>query len=180
MGSNSSKAFTAADIPDLSGKTVLITGGNTGLGFASATHLLRANADVILACRSADKAADAKKRLEDLNLGGSGVVKTHSLDLSSIEDAKTSAKELLKTVTKLDIVMLNAGVMVPPQDQKSKDGYELMFAVNHLGHFAFLLPLLPLLMKTDGSRVVCISSSYVLFIYLFICFILFIYKNMCR
>jgi len=156
MGSSQSK-WTDDNIPDLSGKTVLITGGNTGLGFASAEHFLRHNADVILACRNAQKAADAKKKLDEQKLGGS--VELASLDLADLDDAKASAEKLLKKLKKLDVLMLNAGVMVPPRDMKSKQGHELMFAVNHLGHYVFTLTLLPLLKKTADSRIVVVSSS---------------------
>eukprot|EP01128_Nolandella_sp_AFSM9_P001165 TRINITY_DN11284_c0_g1_i1.p1 TRINITY_DN11284_c0_g1~~TRINITY_DN11284_c0_g1_i1.p1 ORF type:complete len:305 (-),score=66.80 TRINITY_DN11284_c0_g1_i1:67-981(-) len=155
MGSSQSH-WTEANIPSLTGKTALVTGSNIGLGYETARQFMAHGAHVVLACRSLDKANAAA---ETLKQGGyPGTVSVHQLDLSDLDQVAESAKSLSKTIDKLDILVLNAAVMNPPLSQ-TKQGFELQFGVNHLGHFAFTLPLLPLLKKAEGSRIVVVSST---------------------
>lgn len=147
--------WTKDNIPDQNGKTVLITGANAGLGYVSAQCLMEKGAHVILACRNMDKAEAAKAKLDEAAPNGSCVA--HKLDLSDLEQVKESAASLVSSLTSLDVLMLNAGIMIPPES-KTAQGYELQFGVNHLGHFAFALLLLPLLEKTKASRIVTVSS----------------------
>lgn len=104
---NSASVYDASSIGDQSNKTFLITGANCGLGFASAEHLLRKNASVILACRDLKKAADAKAALEKLAMPGK--IDVEELDLADLDQIKVAAERILKTYSKIDVLMLNAG-----------------------------------------------------------------------
>ncbi|MCO4768997.1 MAG: SDR family NAD(P)-dependent oxidoreductase [Deltaproteobacteria bacterium] len=150
-----SKGFTAADVPDQTGKTVFVTGANTGLGFEASKVLAGKGARVLLGCRNREKAEaalalikaehpDAQLEIVDIDLG----------DLASV---KTGAEKVLEEA-RLDVLINNAGLMMPPRHE-TKDGFESQFGVNHLGHFALVGHLLPLLEKTDGSRIVNTSSN---------------------
>ena len=148
-------SFTAAEIPIQTGKTAIVTGSNTGIGFAIAETLANKGARVLLACRDEDKAAEAARKIEGGKEQGGEVEYLH-LDLSNIvsvrEAAETAAKE-----KRIDLLINNAGVMMPPFSTATA-GCELQFAVNHLGHFAFTSLLLNKLAETEGARVVMQSS----------------------
>lgn len=139
----------------LIGKTVLITGGNSGLGFETAKGLAAMGAQLILAVRNVDKGNTARMRLKKLY----PAVQIHvmSLDLASLESIRTFAESVQHTFESLDILINNAGIMAPPY-AKTIDGFELQFGSNHLGHFALTALLLPLLLKTPHSRIVTVSS----------------------
>ena len=143
-----------ASLSNLSGKCYLITGGNSGVGYEAAVHLRRANADVLIACRSATKGAEAISTLRQVP--GSGAVKLVPLDLASMESVR-KANDLIRThVDGLDGVVNNAGIMAPPQ-QTTVDGFELQLATNHLGHF--LLNALTFdLVRARAGRIVPVSS----------------------
>lgn len=153
------KNWSVDDIPSLTGKTVVITGGNSGIGFEAALAMVRRGATVILACRNADKAEDAAKRILEAvaTTDGHGTVATMALDVSSLESVRTFAAEFRAAHSELNILINNAGVMAVPFSL-SVDGHERQFATNHLGHFALTAQLLDLLKAGAPSRVISVSS----------------------
>lgn len=140
---------------ELTGKTAIVTGSNTGLGFETALELYRKGAKVYVACRNEDKALDAIKRMKAISPGGELVY--GELDLASLSSVRNFAEKIITTETELDLLVNNAGVMIPPPS-KSEDGFELQFGVNFVGHFALTGHLFSLLESTKGSRVVTLSS----------------------
>ncbi len=147
-------SFTFGDIPIQQGRTAIVTGANTGIGFEIARALAAKGARVLLACRDGDKAADAIARIDGGCEQGGETEYLH-LDLANLasvrEAAETAAKE-----ERIDMLVNNAGVMMPPFSTATA-GCELQFAVNHLGHFAFTSLLLDKLAE-EGGRVVMQSS----------------------
>lgn len=147
--------WTKKDMPAQTGKTIIVTGGNTGIGYETALALYEAGATVLLACRDqakADKAAEAIRQQT-----GTGTVETAILDLSSLKSVRQFAEQFSQTHTRLDVLINNAGVMYCPE-LKTEEGFELQFGVNFIGHFALTNYLYPLLKATPGSRVVTVSS----------------------
>lgn len=140
---------------DQTGKTVIVTGANTGIGYETALALFEAGAHVVLACRSERNAQDAEARLRAQ--GGNGELETAILNLANLQSVSDFAEEFMQEHDKLDILINNAGVMTPPAS-KTDDGYELQFGVNFLGHYALTGHLYPLLNITPGSRIVTVSS----------------------
>jgi len=149
-------SWTSTDIPDQTGKTVLVTGANSGLGLRSAQALASAGARVILACRNPAKAADALTEVKDAARGAEPV--TVSLDLADLSSVAACADEVGREATQLDVLMNNAGVMAIPR-RETADGFEAQFGTNHLGHFALTGRLLPLLLQAPAPRVVTTSSQ---------------------
>ena len=149
-------AWTFDSIPDQTGRTAIVTGANTGIGYETARALARKGARVILACRDAAKAAAAVARIEAE--GPAGRVEAQALDLSDLDSVRAFAERFTAAHERLDLLINNAGVMVPPKSQ-TKQGFELQFGTNHLGHFALTAQLLPVLQRTAGSRVVVVSST---------------------
>lgn len=148
-------AWTAKDIPDQTGRTVLVTGANSGLGLRSAEALAAAGARVLLACRNADKAATACAQVA---AGATGPApEVVPLDLSDLESVRTITDRLPADVDHLDLLMNNAGVMAVPLS-RTPQGFELQMGTNHLGHFALTAQLLPLLLSAPAPRVVTVSS----------------------
>ncbi len=148
--------WTFENIPDQTGRRAIVTGANTGIGFETALALARKGAHVTLACRNMGKAEAARDRmLQDVD---AGLVEVSQLDLSDLENVSAFSQRFLDAHDRLDLLILNAGVMVPPES-KTAQGFELQFGVNHLGHFAMTGELLPLLMETAASRVVVVSST---------------------
>ncbi|WP_310535358.1 oxidoreductase [Novosphingobium sp.] len=146
--------FTEADVPDQSGRTMIITGSNTGIGFEIARVLAECGARVLLACRSKDKAEAAMARIGSLASGADlAFLPLDQGDLASVR----AAAELAAREARLDALINNAGVMVPPLTRTAQ-GFEQQFGVNHLGTFALTGLLLPQLAETPGSRVVITSS----------------------
>lgn len=139
----------------LSGRTVLITGANSGLGFEAARNLAARGARVILACRAeaAAERASSAIRVESPQAD----VRVGLLDVSSLQSVRRFAAFVAERFDALDVLINNAGIMATPQ-ARSADGFELQLATNHLGHFALTGLLLPLLEKRSGSRVVAVSS----------------------
>jgi NAD(P)-dependent dehydrogenase (short-subunit alcohol dehydrogenase family) len=156
MGASAS-SFTDKSIPDQTNHVIAITGGNIGLGLASGKLLLAAGAaKVILLCRSAEK---GKEAADELNaLGFSGHAEFQQLDLADLDSVRQAAQAILTNEKRLDALILNAGVMVPPFGL-TKQGFETTFGVNNLGHFAFALPLVPLLRQAPSGRIVSVSSG---------------------
>jgi NAD(P)-dependent dehydrogenase (short-subunit alcohol dehydrogenase family) len=140
---------------ELSGKTAIVTGSNTGIGFETALDLYQKGAKVYVACRDEGKGLDAIGRMKAIS-GGGELVYGH-LDLASLSSVKVFAEKVIETENKLDLLVNNAGVMIPPPS-KSQDGFELQFGVNFIGHFALTGHLFNLLESTTGSRVVTVSS----------------------
>ena len=140
---------------ELSGKTIIVTGSNTGLGFETALNLYQKGAKVYVACRNEEKGLDTIKRMKAKSDCGE-LVYGH-LDLASLRSVKEFAEKVIATENRLDLLVNNAGVMIPPPS-KSEDGFELQFGVNFIGHFALTGHLFNLLESTTGSRVVTLSS----------------------
>ncbi|HAQ07498.1 MAG TPA: short-chain dehydrogenase [Bacillus bacterium] len=140
---------------NLSGKTVVITGANSGIGYEAAKELARTGAAVILAVRNEEKGQAAVNAI--IQEQKNAAVELMKLDLSDQESIRAFAEAFKSRFESLDILINNAGVMIPPYG-KTKDGFELQFGSNHLGHFALTGFLLPLLKKTPKSRVVTLSS----------------------
>lgn len=139
----------------LSGKTAIVTGSNTGLGYEIAIDLYQKGAKVYVACRNEEKGMDAIDRMKAVANGGELIY--GRLDLADLTSVKEFAEKIIATEQRLDLLVNNAGVMIPPPS-KSKDGFELQFGVNFIGHFALTGHLFYLLESTKGSRVVTISS----------------------
>jgi len=148
--------WAEAEIPDQTGRTVLVTGANSGLGLRTAEVLAGKGAQVLLACRSAERGA---KALEQVRGAASGAVpELVSLDLASlasVREAAASVREL--TGDALDVLVNNAGLMATPRGTTT-DGFETQFGTNHLGHAALTWLLLPALRSGKGARVVTLSS----------------------
>jgi NAD(P)-dependent dehydrogenase (short-subunit alcohol dehydrogenase family) len=147
--------WTTADIPDQTGRVAVITGANTGLGYETALALAAHGAHVVLAVRNLDKGKDAISRI--VAQSPQADVALQELDLTSLESVRTAAHQLRADHDRIDLLINNAGVMYPPKST-TKDGFELQFGTNHLGHFAFTGLLLDRLLPVAGSRVVTISS----------------------
>ena len=145
--------WTCADIPDQSGRTALITGANSGLGLETARTLAQRGARVVLACRTLERAEQARQALLRDSLGE---LISLQLDLADLVSVRRGAAQLADQLGAIDLLINNAGVMAPPR-QLSAQGFELQFAVNHLGHFALTQQLLPVLRL--GARVVHVSSG---------------------
>ncbi|XP_066551815.1 dehydrogenase/reductase SDR family member 13-like [Amia ocellicauda] len=138
----------------LQGKTVIITGGNTGIGKATAVDLARRGARVILACRNKQRAEAAV--LDIKKDSGSSAVVFMQLDLASLQSVRSFAETFLKTEPRLDLLINNAGVV---DAGRTVDGFGLIFGVNHLGHFLLTCLLLERLKEGDPSRVINVSST---------------------
>ncbi|KAM9341316.1 dehydrogenase/reductase SDR family member 13-like [Symphorus nematophorus] len=137
----------------MAGKTVIITGGNTGIGKATALHLARRGARVILACRNRDRAEAAIAEIQQET--GSTDVLHMQLDLASLKSVRCFAETFLKTESRLDLLVNNAGLVA---DGRTEDGFGIEFGVNHLGHFLLTCLLLERLKEAGGGRVVTLSS----------------------
>ena len=148
------RGFTEKDVPDQGGRTIVITGANTGLGYEAARVLAGKNARVIIACRSPHKAQAAIERI--LALHPEAEVAPLELDLSSLASVREAAAQLGRE-QRLDVLINNAGIMVPPYELTA-DGFESQFGVNHLGPFAFTGLLLDKIRATPGARIVSTSS----------------------
>ncbi|MFL6089319.1 MAG: oxidoreductase [Aeromicrobium sp.] len=142
-----SKGWTAADLADQSGKTIIVTGANSGLGLVTATELARVGAHVILACRNTEAGEKAAA-------GMSGDVEVRALDLADLDSVRAFASNIDLPV---DVLINNAGVMATPQ-KKTAQGFELQFGTNHLGHFALAGLLIDRLQEAESPRVTVLAS----------------------
>lgn len=149
-------SWTPTDIPDQTGRTALVTGANSGLGFHTSLELARHGARVLLACRDPQRAAAALARLRAEV--PAAVVELVTLDLASLASVRAAADEVAARVGQLDILVDNAGVMAVPRG-RTADGFETQLGTNHLGHFALTGRLLPLLLAAPAARVVVTSSE---------------------
>ncbi|KAJ7209097.1 NAD-P-binding protein [Mycena rebaudengoi] len=155
--------FHVQDIPDLSGKIMMVTGGYGGIGYETTKALLEHNAKVYVAGRSKEKAQEAMERLRK----ETGKAELHflALDLADLQSVKKAAEHYLSLETELHVLFNNGGVMNPPGDQLTAQGYDLQFGTNVIGHFYLTKLLLPVLLETaksspDGKARVVNTSSF--------------------
>jgi NAD(P)-dependent dehydrogenase (short-subunit alcohol dehydrogenase family) len=151
-----SDKWTTENIPNLSGKVAIVTGSNSGIGYEAAQVLANKNAEVIIAVRNQEK---GEKAVEIIKSQNSKVdIKIMQLDLASLQSIQNFADEFKKSHTRLDLLINNAGVMIPPYS-KTEDGFELQFGTNHLGHFALTGLVLEIIKGPPNSCIVNVSSS---------------------
>jgi NAD(P)-dependent dehydrogenase (short-subunit alcohol dehydrogenase family) len=149
-------SWTAADIPDQTGHAAVVTGANSGLGYETTKALAQRGATVVMACRDMTRCQTAA---EEISLStGSKLLQPAKLDLSDLDSVREFADRLAEQRHDVDLLVNNAGVMAPPKRIETKQGFELQFGTNHLGHFALTGLLLPQLLRTAGARVVTVSS----------------------
>jgi NAD(P)-dependent dehydrogenase (short-subunit alcohol dehydrogenase family) len=149
------RKWSQADVPDQSGRVVVVTGANTGIGYHTAAVLAGRGAHVVLAVRNLEKGNAALSRIVAAN--PTADVTLQALDLTSLDSVRSAARALRAAYPRIDLLINNAGVMWTPK-QVTTDGFELQFATNHLGHFALTGLLLDHLLPVRGSRVVTVSS----------------------
>ncbi|MFG2646855.1 oxidoreductase [Streptomyces sp. NPDC048436] len=151
--------WNASDIPDQSGRTAVVTGANSGIGYVTARELARRGARVVLACRSGERGTRALEQLRSDVPGAEAEFRKLDLgDLASVREFATSYDSEAGG-DGLDLLINNAGVMALPY-RRTADGFETQFGVNHLGHFALTGLLLPRLLRTPGARIVTVSSAF--------------------
>ncbi|KAF8316061.1 NAD-binding protein [Clavulina sp. PMI_390] len=156
--------WAAKELPDLSGKVYFVTGGNAGLGKETAKVLLEHGGKVYIACRSLEKANSAAEELRKSSNNAVGIVEVIQLDLADLTSVKKAVDEYLQKETRVDALINNAGIMMPPIDQLTRQNYDGQFGTNALGHFYLTQLLLPTLLRSaqtssDGkARVVNVSS----------------------
>ncbi|TRW82776.1 SDR family NAD(P)-dependent oxidoreductase [Mycolicibacterium sp. 018/SC-01/001] len=150
-----SATWTAADVPDQSGRVAIVTGANSGIGYEAALVLAGRGAKVVLAVRDLTKGGQAADRIRAAHAGAH--VEVTELDLTSLASVRAAAEALRAAYPAIDLLIDNAGVMYPPK-QVTADGFELQFGTNHLGHFALTGLLLDHLLSVEGSRVVVVAS----------------------
>ena len=146
--------WTKKNMPDLDGKTIIVTGGNSGLGFESVKAFAEKGAEVVMTSRSIEKGEEAKAEIGDVR----GKITVMELDLADFSSIKQFAEEFKKKYTRLDVLMNNAGIMLAPYF-KTKDGLEAQNGINHFGHFLLTALLTDMLKKTPDSRIVNVSSN---------------------
>lgn len=151
----SPSAWTAADVPDQRGRIAVVTGANSGIGFEAAAVLAARGAHVVLAVRNPEKGGEARERI--LAASPNAEVTVQELDLTSLDSVRAAAAALKTGFPRVDLLINNAGVMWTPKEV-TRDGFELQFGTNHLGHFAFTGLLLDQLLTVPGSRVVTVAS----------------------
>lgn len=152
FGADTTTDEVLADI-DLNGKTILITGGSSGLGKESARALASHGAKVIITARNLEKAATVVEKIQQEN---GATVDIEELELSAFSSIRAFAKRILERAESIDVLILNAGVMACPYS-KTEDGFEMQFGTNHLGHFLLTNLILPKL--SEGGRIISLSSA---------------------
>jgi len=148
--------WTENDVPDQTGRTVVITGASSGIGLATARLFARRHAQVVLACRDPERTAEAERRILAETPGAT--LRTVPLDLTSQASVRRAAAQLREEHPRIDLLINNAGGTFRHQ-RTTEDGFETTFATNHLGPFALTGLVLPSLLETPGSRVVTVSSN---------------------
>jgi NAD(P)-dependent dehydrogenase (short-subunit alcohol dehydrogenase family) len=149
-------AWTARDIPNLTGRIAVVTGANGGLGLETARALAGAGARVVMAARDPGKTATAEASIKTSH--PAAALDVVPLDLGSLVSVRSAAQRILALHDRIDILVNNAGVMAIPE-RKTEDGFEMQFGVNHLGHFALTALLLPALLRAERARVVSVTST---------------------
>lgn len=148
--------WTQAQMPSQAGRTFLVTGANSGIGYQAALAFAGNGARVLMGCRSRSKGTEALERLQrEIPTAQAEVV---DLDVASLHSIRTFAKAYVASGEPLHVLVNNAGVMALPDRQLTEDGFERQFGTNHLGHFALTGLLLPALRKVEMSRVVTVAS----------------------
>ncbi|NBX75645.1 MAG: SDR family oxidoreductase [Proteobacteria bacterium] len=142
---------------DLSSRTYIVTGGNSGIGLVTVEQLAKQGAHVVLACRRVEEGQQKAKELLSQKLRGT--IEVSKLDLADLNSVRAFAKHFLENHTSLHGLVNNAGVM-NTTFQRTKDGFEMQFGTNHLGHYLLTELLLPLIKKSAPSRIVCVSSCF--------------------
>ncbi|GAB3383382.1 SDR family NAD(P)-dependent oxidoreductase [Azotobacter armeniacus] len=150
------RSWSSSDIPDQTGRTVVVTGTNSGLGFLTSLELAKRGAHVSMTVRDLQKGRDAQARIQAHHPRGSAELR--QLDLADLEQVKAFGKRLIVGGTRVDLLANNAGIMMPPR-LLTLQGHELQFGVNHLAHFALTGLLLPRIGESQDGRVVTISSD---------------------
>jgi NAD(P)-dependent dehydrogenase (short-subunit alcohol dehydrogenase family) len=148
--------WDSENISDQKGKVVIVTGSSSGLGFETAKELAKKNATVIVAVRNEEKGNTAVEKIKVDNPDAD--IQVMLVDLANLESVHRFVENYKEKFKKLDLLINNAGVMTPPFT-KTKDGFELQFGTNHLGHFALTGLLIDLIKKTPNSRIVNVSSN---------------------
>jgi NAD(P)-dependent dehydrogenase (short-subunit alcohol dehydrogenase family) len=148
--------WTTADIPDLGGRTALVTGANGGLGLETARELAAKGAKVVMAARNQEKAAAAEAEIRAAQPDAD--LEQLPLDLGSLESVRAAAERALAEHRCFDIVVNNAGVMGIPQ-RRTEDGFEMQLGVNHLGHWVLTARLMPAILRAPAARVVSVTST---------------------
>ncbi|MEH2434623.1 MAG: SDR family NAD(P)-dependent oxidoreductase [Nostoc sp.] len=148
--------WNTKNIPSQKGRVAIVTGSSSGIGYETARVLANKQASVVIAVRNLDKGNKALAKILQQNKDAD--VKVMELDLANLASVKNFAENFQKNYLRLDLLINNAGVMIPPYS-KTTDGFELQFGTNHLGHFALTGQLLQFLIGTEGSRIVNLSSS---------------------
>ena len=146
--------WTKTNIPDLTGKVIIVTGGNSGLGFESVKAFAQNGAEVVLTSRTREKGKAARNKIGDVN----GKIDVMLLDLKKFCSIEQFARDFKQKYIRLDVLMNNAGIMMTPFF-KTKDGLEGQMGVNHFGHYKLTAHLLDMIVNTPGSRVVNVSSN---------------------
>jgi NAD(P)-dependent dehydrogenase (short-subunit alcohol dehydrogenase family) len=150
--------WTTDNIPDLTGKVIIVTGANSGLGYEAAKEFARKGAQTIMACRDMNKAQAALAQIQvEIPHAPAEIMQ---LDLASLQSIHRFAEAFTEKYDRLDVLLNNAGIMMPPMSRydTTEDGFERQFGINHLGHFALTGVLIDLLRRTPGSRVVNVSA----------------------
>jgi NAD(P)-dependent dehydrogenase (short-subunit alcohol dehydrogenase family) len=155
MATTTSPAWTAADVPDQTGRVAIVTGANTGIGLEASRVLAQRGASVVLACRNVEKANAALASIE--RDGPATTPEVEQLDLASLASIEDFAGRVHDRHSRVDVLINNAGLMWTPRSTTA-DGFELQFGTNHLGHFALTGRVLDLLLTVPDSRVVTVSS----------------------
>lgn len=150
------KKWDSSGIPDQKGRVAIVTGSSSGIGYETACVLANKNATVIIAVRDVKKGKAAAEKIKAVCENAD--LKIMELDLAALESVRRFSGDFEKNHTRLDLLINNAGVMMPPYS-KTADGFELQFGTNHLGHFALTGLLMDLVLNTENSRVVCVSST---------------------
>lgn len=153
---SSRQKWGVLDIPDQTGRVAIVTGANTGLGLATAAALAGRGAHVVLAVRDVAKGEAAAEQIHAQHHGAE--LSVTQLDLGSLESIRSAAADLRSAFGRIDLLINNAGVMMPPR-QTTADGFELQFGTNHLGHFALTGLILDRMLPVGGSRVVTVASN---------------------
>ncbi|WP_299183059.1 SDR family oxidoreductase [uncultured Chryseobacterium sp.] len=150
------KNWTTSNIPQRNDGLAVITGSTEGIGFEDALALSSAGWNVIIMGRNAQKGADAIAKIIQIN--PKAKVRFEQIDLANLSSIRDFVNRMIANGQAIDLLINNAGVMTPPNRLETKDGFELQFGTNHLGHFALTSQLLPMIQQSNYARVVTVSS----------------------